>query len=77
MKESDTYLAILEEGEARGEKKFRTDEARRILLRLGSRRFGAPDAATQAAVEAITFLERLEQMADRILEVESWQELLK
>lgn len=77
MHESDTYMAILEEGEARGEAKFRTDEARRILLRQGTKRFGEPNAQTRAALETITALEPLEQLADRILEVESWQELLK
>lgn len=48
-----------------------------ILLRLGTRRLGPPDEPTQAALEAITSLERLERPADRILEVESWPELLR
>ena len=73
MHESDTYMAILEEGEERGELK----EARKIILRQGTKRFGTPDTQTQAAIEAIMSLERLEQIADRILEVESWNELLQ
>jgi predicted transposase YdaD len=72
MKESSTYQAILEEGEARGEAKGE----RNLLLRLGTRRFGAPDASTRIAIEAITSVERLEQLGDKLLEVESWAELL-
>ena len=48
MKESSTYQAILEEGaklgEARGEAKGKVEEAKAILLRQGSRRFGSPQA---------------------------------
>lgn len=73
MKEPSTYQHILQEGRAEGE----LQEARKILLRLGTRRLGPPDEPTQAALEAITSLERLEQLTDRILEVESWSELLR
>lgn len=72
MKESDTYQAILEEGEVRGEVKGE----RNALLRLGSKRFGQPDEATLATLQAITTVERLEQLMDRLLEAESWAELL-
>ena len=77
MKESDTYLEILEEGAAQAEPRHRADEARRILLRQGTKRFGAPSPQIQAIMEAIASLERLEGLTDRILEVESWNELLK
>ncbi len=76
MKESVTYQAILEEGEARGEAKWRTEEARRILIRQGGKRFGQPDEQTQAAIEGINSLEELERLSVRLLEVENWQELL-
>jgi predicted transposase YdaD len=72
MEESTTYQEILEKGEARG----RITEARALLLKFGGKRFGVPDASTQAALEAITSIEELERLADRLLEVESWQELL-
>ena len=68
MKESDTYMAIIEEGEAKGE--------RNLILLQGRKRFGEPDAATLAALEAIASTERLEQLGERLLEVESWAELL-
>src|SRR5579871_1285931 len=73
MKESTTYQAILEEGEAIGEAK----EARKLLLRMGTNRFGEPDTQTHAAVEAIHSLEQLEALAVNLLEAESWEELLR
>ena len=80
MKESVTYMEIFEEGEAKGEAKGKAEGEvkgeRNLLLRLGRKRFGEPDAATLAILEAITSLERLEQLAERLLEVESWAELL-
>jgi predicted transposase YdaD len=72
MKESTTYQYILDEGRAEGAVR----EARKILLRQGQRRFGPPSDAISAALAAITDLERLERMSDRILEIASWQELL-
>ncbi len=73
MMESDTYLYILEQGEAKGVAK----EARKILLLQGRERFGEADANVRAAVESITDLERLERMSVRLLAVSSWQELLQ
>jgi predicted transposase YdaD len=76
MKDSDTYLEILEEGEAKGLVKGRVAEAKRFLLLLGRKQFGIPDRATKAALEAITDPQRLEQLGERVLEASSWQELL-
>lgn len=80
MEESVTYQAILEEGAARGEAKGKAigkvEGERNLLLRLGTQRFGAPDASTRAALEAITSVERLEALGDRLLKVENWAELL-
>src|SRR5271157_5289117 len=72
MKESVTYQKILREGRAEG----RAEEAKRILKRLGSRRFGQPEPLIEAALDAIADLERLEQLSDRVLEVAGWEELL-
>src|SRR5271157_140006 len=72
MKESVTYQKILREGRAEG----RAEEAKRILKRQGSKRFGKPDAHIEAAIDAITDLDRLEQLSDRVLEVTGWEELL-
>jgi hypothetical protein len=73
MKESGTYQYILEEGAEKG----RMEEARRILLLLGTKRFGTPDMQTQASLDAISSPDRLEQLISRAIEVESWQELLQ
>ena len=46
------------------------------LLRQGARRFGPPASEEQSALETITAIERLEQLSERLLDVESWEELL-
>ncbi len=76
LKESSTYMEIFEEGEASGLSKGETRGERNLILRIGHKRFGTPDAATVAALEAITSLDTLEQLAERLLEVETWDELL-
>jgi predicted transposase YdaD len=69
MKESSTYQAILDEG--------RAEEARKVLLLVGSKHFGPPDAQTRAAIEAITHLDRLERLTERAFDVGSWEELME
>jgi len=69
MKESDTYQAIVEEGEIKG--------IRETLLSLGRIRFGGPPSRVQeATLSGIIDLGRLHRMRDQLLQVESWQELL-
>lgn len=68
MKESVTYQAILEEG--------RVDGIKKMLLVLGTDRFGAPDEATSAVIGAINEEARLEELSKRLLHVSSWEELL-
>jgi predicted transposase YdaD len=69
MKESSTYQAILEEGQ--------TAALQKTLLRQGRQRFGPPTEAVQASISAITEVERLERMTERLLVVSSWQDLLE
>jgi hypothetical protein len=69
MRESDTYLAILDEGSER--------QAKKTLLLLGQERFGPPSEAIKAQLEAITDLERLDRLTISVLRVSSWQELLE
>jgi predicted transposase YdaD len=76
MKESVTYQAIIEEGEAKGEAKGKANEARKILLLQGRRRFGEPAAGAVAALDAVTDVQKLEELSVRLLEAMSWQELL-
>ncbi len=51
-------------------------EARRLILRLGKKRFGPPEEETEAALNRINDLEKLEELIDRVIEVGNWQELL-
>jgi predicted transposase YdaD len=80
MKESSTYQAILEEGRVEGRLEGRAEgaiaEARRVLRRLGDRRFGVPDPRTDAAISAIADLTRLEELLDHVLTASSWEDLL-
>lgn len=72
MKESTTYQAIAEEGRAEG----RVEEARELLIRLGSPSLGVPDDTTRRQLQAIVDLSRLHEMLDRMRTVASWSELL-
>jgi hypothetical protein len=47
VKDSTTYQKILRDGRAEGH----IEEARRIVLRQGTKRFGEPEAAILAALE--------------------------
>lgn len=69
MEESVTYQAIVRKG--------RLSQARQILFRLGEKRFGPADEATAAALNDIADVQKLDKLIDRILDVDSWQELLK
>ena len=53
MRDSDTYQAILDEGEIKG--------LQRAVLRMGRKHLGEPGDEAQAAVRAITDGERLER----------------
>jgi hypothetical protein len=76
MEESVTYQAILRKGEALGEAKGKAEEARRVLLLLGRTRFGEPSAEAVAALDALSDVGRLEELAVRLLRAGSWEELL-
>ena len=76
MEESVTYQKTIRKGEAMGEAKGKLEEARKILLLLGRRRFGEPSAEVAAGLEAVTDLNRLEELNERLLQATSWQELL-
>ena len=72
MKESTTYQGIVEEGREEG----RIDEARKIILRQGKKKFGKPTAAIVTVIEGTDDLDRLERLSDRLLTASSWQDLL-
>jgi hypothetical protein len=71
MHESTTYRRIINNG--------RLEEARRFLLRQGTKRFGEPDATTVTAVEAIQDVELLEALGEQMLDpgLRDWKDLLR
>ena len=71
MEESVTYQAIMRKGEVKG----RQEGERQMLLLVGEKRFGVPDEATRARIEALTTREEIEGLVNRLLEVENWSEL--
>jgi len=68
MEESSTYRAIVRRG--------REEEGRHMLLLMGEAKFGPPDAAARAAIESITDVAQLEELAVRLITADRWQELL-
>ena len=76
MWDSKTYREPILAGEARGEARGRVMEARRLLVRFAERALGPAPATVQAALEAIDDVERLERLADRLPDVQTWDELL-
>ena len=92
MKESSTYQMILAKGraegitrgiekgkaigEAQGKAVGKAEKAQRLLLLFGAGRLGKPSAEVERRVRAITEVERLKGMAQRIWKVESWKDLL-
>jgi hypothetical protein len=68
MRDSDTYMAIVEEG--------REEQVKKDILFLGGERFGAPNEATSATLAGITDLERLDRIFRRCLKAPNWQDLL-
>jgi predicted transposase YdaD len=72
MEESSVYQAILKRGVSRG----RIEEAREMLLRIYTRRFGPPPAGVLAKVQAMSDVEHIENLVERGLDTGSWEELL-
>ena len=70
MEDSTTYQYILEQGAIRG--------VRRLLLRRGAAKFGAPTEGVKAAIQELEDLPRLERMVDCLLDrATSWNEVLE
>ncbi len=84
MRESSTYQAILEEGRVEGRVEGREEgrlegqmiEARRLLLDLGSEKFGPPTPATVMTVDGLDDLATLHRLARSVFRASSWQDLL-
>jgi hypothetical protein len=68
MKESVTYQAIIQEGEAK--------EARKMILLQGHDKFGEPSTEAQAVLNSLSDVSQLEKLGVRLLRASSWEELL-
>jgi hypothetical protein len=68
MHESDTYLAILDEGQEK--------HAKKILLLVGEKRLGPANESVQARLADVTDLERLDRMVLQAVTAATWQEIL-
>jgi predicted transposase YdaD len=66
----------LAEGREKGRAEGRAEGERLALLRLGSRRLGAPDRRVAAAIDGLADLGRIERMIDRVLDARDWDDLL-
>ncbi len=84
MTDSVTFQAILEQGRAQGREQGleqgleqgKLQEGINVVIRLGCKRFGPADSSTIASIEQVTDLSQIERFVDRLLEVNSWKELL-
>lgn len=54
----------------------RIREARSLLLRVGSKKFGRPTPAHELAINELTDLARLEALSEKLLDVTTWDDLL-
>ncbi|MDB5310652.1 MAG: hypothetical protein JWO38_4854 [Gemmataceae bacterium] len=93
MEESVTYQAIIrrgledglrqglqqgiQQGLQQGLDMGHIEEARVLLVRLGRKKLGPPTAAHQATVNAIADIARLELLLEKLLDVSTWDDLLK
>ena len=68
MHESDTYLMILEEGEAMC--------ARDDILIVGEERLGPPPGDVPVQLASVTDLERLKRILRRAATAATWQEIM-
>ncbi len=55
--------------------KERAELLQKVIFRLGTPRFGAPDPSVEVAVRAIRDPEHLDRILDQVAAASSWQEL--
>ena len=72
LEESSTYRAIIEKGLVEG----MLQQARRMLVRLGTLRLGKPSQPTLDAIATETNRERIELWIECLSEAISWDEAL-
>ena len=72
IEESSIYQDIFAKGRAEGE----VEGTREDVLRLGRRKLGPPGEAVEVRIAALSDLDRLHRLLDRILDASTWDELL-
>lgn len=85
MEQSSTYQVILNKGkaigeaigEAMGEAIGEVHGIRESILRIGRKRFGEPTQNVLDTLNSISSRVRLEELTDRLLEVETWNEFFR
>jgi hypothetical protein len=68
MQESDTYLAIIDEGQEK--------HAKKAILLVGEERLGPAEESVRVRLAGITDLDRLDRMLRRAVTATGWQEIL-
>ena len=68
MEESVTYQAIIRKGEIK--------HGQKMLLRIGTKKFGAPSQTVESTIAAIQDPDRLELLGEQTVDAQSWEELL-
>ena len=66
-----------EEGLERGREQGQLGQTRELILRIGSKRLGVPPSDVASELAGISDLDRLNALADRILDCSTWESLLK
>ena len=69
VEDSTTYQYILEQGEIKG--------LRKLVLREGATKLGAPPKKVKAAIQELEDLPRLERMCGRLFTASSWNDVLE
>jgi hypothetical protein len=64
MRDSDTYLAILDEGQVK--------HAKKTVLLVGETRLGPADESVKARLAEVTDLERLDRMLLQAITAATW-----
>lgn len=75
LEDSTTYQWIVRKGLQQGREEGRSVEAQNVLLRQGTKKFGA-DPTAEPRLRAVADLARLERMADRLFDATTWDDLL-
>ncbi|MFC1706671.1 DUF4351 domain-containing protein [Planctomycetota bacterium] len=66
----------LKKGLKEGREQGRLEGAKRVLLRLGTKRFGEPEPSKRVAIDRLESLDELEKLTDALLEATDWDDLL-